>query len=170
MERKLTIPKEFGKKFRSACRKYRYVGLVLLVGVVLLLWPEKKQEKQTPQALPAVQQTDLTAQLVRVLGQIEGAGEVDVVLTYETDTETVYQMQSRIQQDADGGTEEEVEAVLAGSGGGEPVAVKTIYPRCRGALVVCDGADSAQVRLAIKEAVACLTGLGTDRISVVKRE
>ena len=37
-----------------------------------------------------------------------------------------------------------------------------------GALVVCDGADSASVRLAIIQAVSSLTGLGSNKIAVVK--
>ena len=38
----------------------------------------------------------------------------------------------------------------------------------RGAVVVCDGADSATVRLRIMQAVSALTGLGSDKISVIK--
>ena len=34
-------------------------------------------------------------------------------------------------------------------------------------LVVCDGAGSAQVRLAIVEAVSAYTGLGSDKITVL---
>ena len=43
-----------------------------------------------------------------------------------------------------------------------------LAPEYRGAIVVCQGADDATVRLAIIEAVADATGLGTDRISVLK--
>ena len=38
-----------------------------------------------------------------------------------------------------------------------------------GAAVVCDGADNAQVRLAIVRAVSDCTGLGSDKITVLKR-
>ena len=37
-----------------------------------------------------------------------------------------------------------------------------------GVIVVCEGADSPAVRLAIVEAVSDVTGLGADRISVLK--
>ena len=43
-------------------------------------------------------------------------------------------------------------------------------PVYRGAIVVCTGADSAAVRLAIVEAVANVTGLGADKITVLKME
>ena len=44
----------------------------------------------------------------------------------------------------------------------------TTYPRFQGALIVCEGADSAAVRLRLLEAVSAVTGLSTDRITVVK--
>ena len=45
---------------------------------------------------------------------------------------------------------------------------KTLYPVYQGAVVVCEGAERAAVRLAIVEAVSSLTGLGSDKISVIK--
>jgi len=36
--------------------------------------------------------------------------------------------------------------------------------------VVCQGADSSAVRLAVTEAVAALTGLSTEKITVVQWE
>jgi hypothetical protein len=40
----------------------------------------------------------------------------------------------------------------------------------RGAVVVCQGADNASVRLAVAQAVRCYTGLGTDRVQIFKME
>ena len=42
------------------------------------------------------------------------------------------------------------------------------YPVYLGAVVVCQGAGSGGVRLAVTEAVAALTGLPADRITVVQ--
>ena len=41
-------------------------------------------------------------------------------------------------------------------------------PLYRGALIVCEGGGNDAVRLQVIEAVAALTGLGSDRIAVVK--
>ena len=49
-----------------------------------------------------------------------------------------------------------------------PVVTKTKKASYAGAVVVCDGADSAVVRLRIVQAVSALTGLGSDKISVIK--
>ena len=55
-----------------------------------------------------------------------------------------------------------------GTGVEEAVALQEIAPQFQGALVVCPGGDDPAVRLAITGAVADLTGLGADRISVCR--
>ena len=45
---------------------------------------------------------------------------------------------------------------------------RILSPTYRGALVVCQGGDRADVRLAVIEAVSVLTGLSSDRITVAK--
>lgn len=47
-------------------------------------------------------------------------------------------------------------------------AAKVLLSRS-GAVVVCDGASDAQVRLDVTEAVSAYTGLGSDRIRVMQR-
>ncbi len=66
--------------------------------------------------------------------------------------------------------EEDGEAVIVSQGSGKQAAVELryLYPEYRGALVVCQGAADPQVRLAVTEAVRALTGLGTDRITVLR--
>jgi stage III sporulation protein AG len=47
--------------------------------------------------------------------------------------------------------------------------VKQVLPPVyRGAVIACQGADSANIRLAIVEAVKSVTGLSSDRITVLK--
>ena len=59
---------------------------------------------------------------------------------------------------------------LAGGGAQEAVELKTVSPQYLGAVVVCDGADSPQVQLAVTQAVAQFTGLSTDHISVLRKQ
>ena len=52
---------------------------------------------------------------------------------------------------------------------GQTGLVRQVLPATyRGAVVVCQGADDPRIRLAIVEAVSMATGLGADRISVLK--
>ena len=67
----------------SRLKKYKWVGLVLLVGLLLLAWPAGK-ESRTETAPETPQTFDLAAteaRLSEALSQIRGAGEVTVVLT-----------------------------------------------------------------------------------------
>ena len=58
--------------------------------------------------------------------------------------------------------------MVDGSAGDEAVVVRRMAPTYRGALIVCEGGDRADVRLAVTEAVAALTGLSSDRVTVAK--
>ena len=60
--------------------------------------------------------------------------------------------------------------LVDGGSGDAPVVTRTVYPTYRGALVVCQGGDRADVKLAVTEAVAALTGLSADRITVAKSQ
>ena len=41
-------------------------------------------------------------------------------------------------------------------------------PTYLGAIIICEGADDANIRLAVVDAVSKVTGLGANRISVLK--
>ena len=59
--------------------------------------------------------------------------------------------------------------VVTGSSREETGLVSQLLPPTyRGAVILCQGADNAQVRLSIVEAVSNATGLSTDKISVLK--
>ena len=58
--------------------------------------------------------------------------------------------------------------LVDGASGDETVVIRRVYPTYRGALVVCQGGGRAEVRLAVTEAVAAVTGLPSDRVTVAK--
>ena len=140
-------------------QKYRYVLLILLVGIGLMLLPAQKEPAQIPEEEPA--KKGMEARLEAILSRIEGAGRVAVLLTESGGEEILYQT------DGNGG-----DTVLITDGQrSEQGLIRTRNPPVyRGAIVVCGGAGSASVRLAIVEAVADVTGLGTDKITVLKME
>ncbi len=154
-----------GKKLRQ----FKYPALILLLGLALILWPARTRD-QAP-ALPPAAATEpsLEERMETLLSQIEGAGEVRVLLTKRTGDEILYQTDDNVSSSAD--TESSSRAtVMARSAGGTdvPVQRQTVYGEYRGALVLCAGADSPRVQLALVNAVAGLTGLSTDRITVIK--
>ena len=146
--------------------KYRYVLLVLLVGLVLMLLPTHKETTETaPTVSPPSQKQDIREELVSILGQIEGVGDVRVMLTVAAGEKTLYQTDADISENAS-----RIETVIVTDANrAEAGLIQQIDPPTYlGAIVVCKGAGNAAVRLAVVEAVSRVTGLGADRISVLK--
>ena len=148
--------------------QWKIPALLLALGVVLLAWPsgERKKEADISQPVPAETQTqDDEARLQTLLQSVEGVGRVEVMLTCAESETLVFQTDTR----ESGDTREETTVFSSGQSSQKtPVAVKTVKPPWRGAVIVCDGAERASVRLAVIEAVSALTGLGSDKISVIK--
>lgn len=155
--------------------QYKYVLIVIAVGIVLLLWPsgeEKKSPKAEPDAQSAQEESfDLAAleeKLSQTLSKVEGAGKVSVTLTVKSGMEQVL-ASDRSTSVTDRGSSVEEETVLVDSGSGqEAVLLMQRYPTFQGALVVCEGGDNAEIRLLMARAVSALTGIGADRITVCK--
>ena len=118
----------------------RAVLLVLALGLLLLLLP-RSGNSSASSAMTAAERT-----------QTRSAAEGDDLeasgIPYTTECERLSALLSSIEGVG------ETEVLLSASG----------------AVVVCDGAERVQVRLAVTEAVAFYTGLGSDRILVMKLE
>jgi len=149
--------------------KYKYAIIILVVGIFLLVFPVQKNNEAVPEANVLQDEIPLEIQLQTILEQIEGAGSVRVLLTKETGYAYTYQenVQSSTQTDQ---TQVEKETVLVSDKNGDevPIVIKVDQPVYKGALIVCEGADRAAVKLAIIRAVSGLTGLRSDNISVIK--
>ena len=173
---RIKLPERLQKAVQQVL-KHRYALLVLLLGVALLMIPTgrsaEKPETVQPKTEPDLTGTSVEERLEDLLSQVEGAGKVRVMLTVRAGEETVYQTDRTTEQRQTGdGTEETVTVTTvlasAGSSAEEPVAVKVLSPVYLGALVVAEGGGTPSVRLDLVSAVSSLTGLGADRITVVK--
>ena len=152
------------QRINALLGKYKYPILVVLVGMGLLLLPGRETE-MPPVPVETVREASLEQRLEELLAQIEGAGAVRVLLTEDVGRETVWQ--TDVQTDADSVREDTV--ILEDSGRNETGLIRrTTEPSYRGAVILCQGADAPSVKLAIVEAVRCVTGLGADQISVQK--
>ena len=105
----------------------------------------------------------------KILAEISGVGRVDVMLTLHSGSELVLAEDAALRYSGSAQSPDNYERstdTVTTSGG--VVVRQEIYPQYRGALVVCDGGNNDRVRLAVIDAVSVLTGLGADRIAVVK--
>lgn len=134
---------------------------------MLLPQPSAPEQAQIP--VQTAEQPALEERLEAILSQIEGAGRVRVLLTEDMGRETLYQTDSSVESSDSGSRRTDDTVLTEDSSRIESALVRQVLePRYRGAVVLCQGAETASVRLAIVEAVRCVTGLGADKISVLK--
>ena len=159
---------------RKLWDRYKYAALVVLIGAGLLLWPSGKGGTETTlrQQSSTEEARDIQAEMEDILGTISGVGQVKVMLTVDSDGERQLAQDTELTYSGSVESPEDYsrrsETVLTDGEGDGTVVTRTLYPTYRGALVVCQGGDRADVRLAVTEAVSSLTGLSTDRITVAK--
>ena len=142
-------------------------ALLILSAGLLLLLPKRNASAAAPQTREfAFSLEEEEKRIEAALGRIEGAGKVTVLLSLESSEEREYarNLDSDRQSDEDSARREERSEVARV--GENALTVKIAYPRYRGALVVTEGSGSS-LKLAVTQAVAALTGLSTDRITVV---
>ena len=165
--------KEKTEGAKKTWERYKYAALAALVGVGLLLIPAGKGENTQQKTAEVLPNGQLQQQMEEILSVMSGVGEVKVLLTVDSDGERRLAQTTELSYSGEVTAPEDYsrrsETVLVeGDGGEEAVVVRTLYPTYRGALVVCSGGDRAEVRLAVTEAVAALTGLTSDQITVAK--
>lgn len=155
-------------KIRQIFDEYKYVILILLVGILIMLIPVQNENLESDVTVPTVVcATDsLEKSLSELLSKIEGAGRVEVLLTqaqgerklFQTDIDPGYQDSQRIST-----------VIITDAGKNQQGLIQqTIPPVYLGAIVLCQGSDNASVKYDIVNAVANVTGLTTDKISVIK--
>ena len=159
--------REFRQKGRELILKYRYVLLVLLAGVILMLLPTDvvKSDPKPLNITEASQEITFETRLAETLSQIQGAGRVAVFLSQASGETYHYQTD----EDLSGDSSRVDTVIITDSDRSQSGLIRQIdSPVYQGAIILCQGADNAAIRLSITQAVANVTGLGTNQISVLK--
>ena len=160
------------EKWSGILKKYRFAALVALAGVVLMLLPTgtKTDKAEDTAEDEGFSLTETEQRMAEVIGAIDGVGRVKVMLTLRSG-ETLSLAEDSSATRGSGGDvrqDSQVLTVNRGSGKQEVVVTQRLYPTYQGAVVVCQGAGDSRVRLRVMETVAVLTGLSSDKISVVQ--
>ena len=154
----------------SFIKKYRYVFLILMIGIVLMLLPTEKRDN--PSAL-STQETapepSFEERLSQMLCRVEGAGDVQVILTASEGEQTLYQVDADHSGGGEHSSEQTDTVIISDAQRNETGLVKQIIPAVyKGAIILCQGADNPSVCYCLVDAVSKLTGLGANSISVLK--
>lgn len=167
------MSEDIRNKCAQLWKRYQTVLIVLLAGIALMLYPGGEEGTEAARADAKQKSTvqfeldDFERELSQILSQISGAGETTVMLTLKSGARRI------LAQDVDqkeGALSTAVVTVGRSTSGQEVVELQTLFPQFQGAIVVASGGGDPRVRLALLEAVASATGLGSDRIAVCKRE
>lgn len=170
--------------------------ILLLAGILLLvisLPTEKKGEKQGISQASSSSQGEqnlwdeeayreaLEVHLEELFSRMEGAGEVEVMITLASSSEKI------VEKDTNGESETITEEDSAGGNrrttnivndettvyGGktdqeQPYVSKELTPQVEGVVVLADGGDDAVVKKNITEAAQALFGIDTHKIRIIK--
>lgn len=163
----LTIQNRITEVFK----KHKYVILILAIGLILLVLPPFVNTKEQKEVILDSNTNILSVedQLSQLLSYVQGAGKVQVMLSIASGEETLYQTNDDHTTNADHASTKSNTVTVTGSDRIETGLIRQINPPVySGAIIVCQGADNPAVKYAVVEAVSKFTGLGTDKISVLK--
>ena len=149
----------------SWVKRYKYLVLVLITGIFFMCLPTGKEPAAPLQEMEEPSPQELQDSLSEILSHFHGAGEVKVLLTCAQGEKTMYQ--TDIDLTADKRQQDTV--LISGSDRTESGLVQQVNPPVyMGAIILCQGADNAAVKLNIVQAVMSVTGLSSDHITVLK--
>ncbi len=149
------------------------IALILLaVGVVAVLMSNKDEtavEKETYAVFDeAVYEEALEKRLKSIIEEIDGVGEVSVMITLEGSALYSYATDTAHDTKADGDSKRESTVVLSANGTNNKEAVISGYtlPSIKGAAVVCSGALSPTLQGRVIGTVSAALGISTSKIFV----
>ena len=171
------------------------VLLIITIVIINIIWNGKentnsKKPTDTSKKLATTEQNvttnnnitttgELEEKLKNILAKIQGVGEVEVCLNYSESSEVVamYNENSKVsnteETDTSGGTRKIQETdtqkdIIYQEENGEktPITQKIIQPKIEGAIITAKGANNANTKNNIIQAVEAITGLATHKIQV----
>lgn len=168
-----------------------FLLIILIVTVVAINFIWKDEESNTNSSnisnkkLATTEEENLTQtdtlemKLEHILSNIDGVGNVDVLITYN-ETEEIVPIYNKTDKksvtnetDSAGGvrvteeTDAQQEVVYQND---EIIVQKTISPKIEGAIITATGANNANVKTNIISAVEAATGLATHKIQVFEKK
>lgn len=160
------------------------VCIILLIGLSSIP-SDKKQENEAKkgeeqtEVVTSSSNSEMEQKLVKILSQIKGAGEVDVMVTLESSEEIhpAYNSNSTTEStkevDSQGGertvTTSSENKTMITSQSNSPVVIKTSEPKIKGVLVVASGASDAKVKETLYKAVQTALQVDGHQIEIISK-
>ena len=170
----------------NAKKKTQYLAVLLVVAIILAIYfssldtggakktDDKAEDGASAETISS--DTEMEDRLKRVLSKVDGVGDVDVIINYESTAERVpafsedRQVSKSDSQDTSSETTSEKSdiATVQGNGASEALIVKENQPEVRGVIVVAQGAEDISVRMNLLNAVTTLLNVSADKVEILK--
>lgn len=163
-------------------------GLLLIVIAVPVENKETEKKETVKEAEPVIEETQTDyisvqeAKLKSILSKVEGAGEVEVMITLRASKELIIEkdtpstVTSSEEEDSTGGKRSSSERTTNettvynqdGSGSTSPYVIKEIEPEIEGIIVLAKGGDDPIIAKNISDAILALFRVEAHKIKVMK--
>ncbi len=185
------------KQFTKDSGKNKYLYLLIgiaLIGIMITYLPHSNEtiknasseviqdgQKSSPIKTGASNESyeqQLEKRLIKILKQMEGVGQVDVMITLASDEEKIYanertqNTESQEEEDEKGNKrvyyKDDLQSKIMMQNGEVPVVIKEKRPQIEGVLVLAQGAGNSEVKNCIIASVSSLLNVPVHKISVFK--
>ena len=165
-------------------KKIQYVAILLVIIVILAIYfassggPADDISEQPTSAV--IVSDDIEMRLKQTLSNIEGAGRVEVMITYESSSEIVpaisidTQKTTTTDTNESGGSTTNTEntqsdiVTINGSNGSTALVLRENSPEVKGVLIIAQGADDIGVKICLLNAVKTILNVSADKVDVYK--
>ena len=161
--------------FRPENKKMRSnILLALLLGILLLAAGRSfsdSKEEGPPQTVAATETADRATErrMAEILSKIQGAGQVDVMLTYrQTEEKTIAHNETREENGEALRMEQTAILLEDGDGATQPLVLTETGPVVEGVVIAAQGADSPAVAAALNQAAQALLDVPAHKVAVLK--
>jgi len=177
-ERIEQIKENINKRFPKE-KKITLFVVIGLIGILLIFLSElfESEPKDKSYELPLSLKTteykkEIENELTEILSQIQGVGNVKVMITIEGTSEYVFAQEINTQQDKQSDSSSESfqnKYVIIDNGSKKEALVeKVLKPKINGVIVVCEGGDSLVVKEKVYKAVSTVLAISSTRVCVVR--
>lgn len=165
----------------SPNKKSLVLAIVAVLAIVFLIFSEFATETAEDAAEESLKTGVASTEYIKtqeeklalLLEKIDGAGEVEVMITLESCYENVYLKDSTLKTESTKGIfkEEQEESFIMAKTGSDTqngIIIKVYEPVVKGVAVVASGGDNETVKMAIIETVSAVFNINSTSISVEK--
>ncbi|MBR0414526.1 MAG: hypothetical protein IJI67_05620 [Clostridia bacterium] len=162
--------------------KQKLIKIIVIVGIVAIFGifmsenfgtvHSKQNESEASESVDLqAYEKQVEERLTAILSEIAGVGSCKVMVTLDSSQESVYSAESESQSqsgDKSASASQKSKYVIVNDDGEKPILEKEIEPKIRGVIVVCEGAENAEVRESVIACIRAGLGITSANISVVR--